>query len=67
MESNFELPRKRLEDEIESCDVAIKAHREGLGVNIIVKRGFEEELAKLPDEIPEEKEEPCTSTSQSGD
>ena len=62
MESNFiKLPRKRLEEEIESCRVAIEKHQEGQFIHEIVKKGFEEELSKLPEE------EECTSTSESGD
>ncbi len=56
----FHLTRKYLEGEIESSEVALQKHSEGVRVHEIVIKAFKEELKTLP-------EEECTSTSQSED
>jgi hypothetical protein len=55
MESTFSLDKKRLQEEIDSCDVAIGKHKEGLYIHEVVKKAFQDELSKLP-------EEECIST-----
>ncbi len=57
----FQLTRKYLQGEIESSEVALQKHKEGVRVHELVIKAFQEELSKLPEE--KEGEEKCTSTS----
>ena len=53
----FQLTRKYLEEQISDSTIALQKHKEGVRVQEIVIKGFQDELATLP-------EEKCTSTSE---
>ena len=58
MESTFKLTRKYLEGEIESSQVALQKHSEGVRVHELVIKAFEEELKDLPEDPKEETKPP---------
>ena len=55
----FQLTRKYLEGEIESSNVALQKHHEGVRVHELVIAAFEKELKTLPED--EAKDAPVRS------
>ena len=46
----FQLTRKYLEGELESSQIALQKHKEGVRVHELVIKAFKEEMKTLPEE-----------------